>query len=167
MCTQEYSYRILSLNDGHTNVVTTEFLSEITILFVSDTVFLSTYAVGVSGQFITASPTCPGDPFTFSCTVVGNRNGVTIWRVNIGGTYECPLSHIVTGNVQCGPDNEFTATPRTEFGPGTSATSFSSTLSVGTATLALDGTLVECFGPDFFSRDAENRVGNGTIWIIG
>ena len=33
MCTQEYSYSILSLNDSYTNVVvTTEFLSEITIL---------------------------------------------------------------------------------------------------------------------------------------
>ena len=157
MCTQEYSYSILSLNDGHTNVVTTEFLSEITVV----TVFLSTYAGVVSGQFITASPTCPGDPFTFRCTVDGN--GFTIWRVNIGGTFECPLSHIVTGSVRCGPNNEFTATPRTGFGPGTGATSFTSTLT-GTATLPLNGTLVECFGPAF-STDAENRVGSGTVTI--
>ena len=163
MCTQEYSYSFLSLNDGHTDVVTTEFLSEITILFGSDTVFLSTFAGGVSGQFITASPTCPDDPFTFRCTVDGNRNGVTIWRVNVGGTFECPLSHIVTGSVRCGPNNEFTATPGTGFGPGTGATLFTSTLS-GTATLALNGTLVECFGPAF-STDAQNRVGNSTVTI--
>ena len=68
-----------------------------------------------------------GDPFTFWCTVFGNRNGVTIWTVNVGGTLECPLSHIVAGSVRCGPNNEFTARPGTGFGPGTSATSFTST----------------------------------------
>ena len=50
-------------------------------------------------------------------------------------------------------------------GFGTSATSFTSTLS-GTATPALNGTLVECFGPAL-SRDAGNVVGNSTLQIVG
>ena len=63
----------------------------------------------------------------------------------------------------CGPGSAFIAIPGTGF--GTSATSFSSTLS-GIATSELNGTLVECFGPDL-SRDAENRVGGNRLQILG
>ena len=48
---------------------------------------------------------------------------------------------------------------------GTSATSYSSTLS-GTATLELNGTLIECFGPHL-NRDPGNRVGDSTLQILG
>ena len=63
-----------------------------------------------------------------------------------------------------GNSSDFTVTTGTGFGP-TNATSFSSTLS-GTATPALNGTLVECFGPRL-ARDAENMVGNSTLQILG
>ena len=63
-----------------------------------------------------------------------------------------------------GTSNDFTAKPGSNF--GTSATSYSSTLSA-TATPELDGTLVECFGPTSNVTDAGNRVGNSTIKIIG
>ena len=88
--------------------------------------------------------------------------GITIWRV--GESSECSLSHASAGNIaRCGPHNAFTATAGSGF--GTSATSYSSTLS-GTATSALNGTLVECFGPDV-TRDADNMVGNSTLQILG
>ena len=120
----------------------------------------------VTGQFTAPPPTCPGDNFTFRCTVrvtvTGNRNGVTIWRVN--GSKECSLVHSTAHDPgPCGSGSPFTATPGTEF--GTSATSFTSTLS-GTATSTLNGTLVECFGPTL-SRDAENMVGNSALQILG
>ena len=76
------------------------------------------------------------------------------------GGDECVLAHSTTGATSaCG----FTATPGTGF--GTSATSFSSTLS-GTANITLNGTLVECFGPGL-ARDAGNIVGNSTLQILG
>ena len=98
----------------------------------------------------------------FTCTVTGDRDGVTIWRV--GGSSECLLSHNTAGTTStCGPGSAFTATPGTGF--GTSATSYSSTLS-GTATSALNGTLVECFGPNLV-RDPGNRIGDSTLQILG
>ena len=117
----------------------------------------------VAGQFTAAPPTCPGDTFTFRCTVTGNRNGVTIWRV--GGSSDCLLGHS-TADLPgpCGSGSPFTVTTGTGFGTS-NATSFSSTLS-GTAAPTLDGTLVECFGPAL-SRDAENRVGNSLLQISG
>ena len=63
----------------------------------------------------------------------------------------------------CGPDDAFTARPGNGF--GTNGPSFTSTLS-GTATFALNGTLVECFGPGT-SRDVDNRVGNSTLEVLG
>ena len=108
-------------------------------------------------------PTCPGGTMIFTCTVTGDRDGVTLWRV--GGSSECLLSHNTAGTTStCGPGSAFTATPGTGFGT-TSATSFSSKLS-GNATSELNGTLVECFGPAL-SRVAGNRVGNSTIHILG
>ena len=112
-----------------------------------------------AGQFTAARPTCPGDTFTFRCSVSGNINGVTIWRV--GGSIECILVHSATSIAVCG--NVFTARP--EAGFGTNGLSFSSTLS-GTANPALNGTLVECFGPAN-NVDPGNRVGGSTLQIIG
>ena len=111
------------------------------------------------GQFTGPPPTCPGDTFTFRCTVTGD--GITIWRV--GGTSECFLSHTTLIDRSCGNSSDFTVT--TGAGFGANATSFSSTLS-GTATSELNGTLVECFGPAF-SREPENMVGNSTFQILG
>ena len=113
-------------------------------------------------RFISPLPICPGDTFTFRCTVTGNKNGVTIWRVN--GSSECLLPHSTVGSMStCGPGGVFTAKPGTGF--ATSTTFFSSTLS-GTATSTLNGTLVECFGPAF-SRDAQNMVGKNSLQILG
>ena len=112
------------------------------------------------GQFTAAPPTCTGDTFTFRCTVTGN--GVTLWRV--GGTSECFLSHTTPMDPRsCGNSSPFTVATGTGF--GANATSYSSTLS-GTASPALNGTLVECFGPAF-SREPENMVGNSTFQILG
>ena len=98
----------------------------------------------------------------FTCTVTGDRNGVTIWRVD--GSSECLLTHNTAGATSnCGPGSAFIARSGTGF--GTSATSYSSTLS-GTATSTLNGTLVECFGPTF-SIDTDNRVGDSTIQVLG
>ena len=117
----------------------------------------------VAGQFTVAPLTCPGDTFTFKCAVNGDRNGVTLWRVG-GGSSECPLLHnTVSGPDPCGSGSAFTVTTGAEF--GTSATSYSSTLS-GIASPTLNGTLIECFGPAF-SRDAGNLVGNGTLQLLG
>ena len=113
----------------------------------------------VTGQMIAAPPTCPGDTFTFKCTVVGNMSGLTTWRVNRSN--KCILIHRTNSSIICGA----TFTARSGTGFGTSGPSFSSTLS-GTATPALDGTLVECFGPDH-NVDAGNMVGNSTLQIIG
>ena len=118
----------------------------------------------VTAQFTAAPPTCPGDTFTFRCTVTGDMNGVTIWRV--GGSSECLLGHgTIDGPRPCGSGSPFTVITGSGFGPGTNATSFSSTLS-GTASPTLDGTLVECFGPGL-ARDGGNRVGNSLLQISG
>ena len=96
------------------------------------------------------------------CNVIGDRNGITIWRVN--GSSECSLVHNTADDPgPCGSGSPFTVTTGTGF--GTSATSFRSTLS-GTATTILNGTWVECFGPAL-SRDAENVDGNSTLQIVG
>ena len=118
----------------------------------------------VTGQFTAAPPTCPDDTLTFRC-IVGDEYGVTIWKVN-GSSDWCSLAHVSTGSDCCGPNgnNVFIATPGTEF--GTSATSFTSTLS-GTATSELNGTMVECFGPASNGSDPENRVGISSILIRG
>ena len=80
-----------------------------------------------------------------------------------GGSKECSLIHsTVDGPRPCGPDSPFTV--KTGIGFGTSATSYSSTLS-GNATSALNGTLVECFGPDL-DRDAANTVGKNIFQIL-
>jgi len=118
----------------------------------------------VGGQLTAAPPTCPSDTITFSCTVTGDNNGITIWRVD-GNDVECSLLHSNAGDPEvvtnpCGPGGDFTA----RFN-ATSATSFSSTLS-GTATLALDETMVECFGPGTI-LNAGNLVGNNTLQIVG
>ena len=97
----------------------------------------------------------------FRCTVNGDNRGVTIWRVN-GGS-ECPLPHRTTPSSVCGPGNAFTA--RSETGFGSNSFSFTSTLS-GTTTPALNGTLVECFGPAN-TVDQDNRVDGSTLQISG
>ena len=114
------------------------------------------------GQFTAAPATCPGDTFTFNCTVHANMSGITIWRVNHS---ECVLLLTSTNDVDsmCGPNDDFTARPGTGF--GTNGTSFSSTLS-GTANFTLNGTLVECFGPGI-KRVPENRVGHSALKVLG
>ena len=124
--------------------------------------FIGLFPGVVAGQFTAPPPTCPGNTFTFRCTVTGDINGITIWRV--GGSSECSLVHNTADDFgPCGSGSPFIVTTGTGF--GTSATSFSSTLS-GTTTSALNDTLVECFGPAF-SRDAGNMVGNSTLQILG
>ena len=122
---------------------------------------MSFHAGQVIREFIAAPPTCPGHIFTFTCTVTGDMNGFTIWRV--AGSSECVLVHRSTSSSVCGAGNSFIA--RSGFGPGTSATFFTSTLS-GTATPAMNGTLVECFGPGN-NVDPGNMVGNNTFQIRG
>ena len=117
----------------------------------------------VLGQFTAAPPTCPGDIFTFRCNVTGDMSGFTIWKVGNDMNAECNLPHRSTNSPICGPGNAFTARSGTGF--GTSATSFSSSLSA-TATSALDGTLVECFGPAN-NVDSGNRVNGNTLQILG
>ena len=79
----------------------------------------------------------------------------------MGGSSECSLLHRTPGDTDtCGPGGVFTQSFN-----ATDATSFSSTLR-GTAATALDGTLVECFGPAL-PRDAGNMVGNSSLQIIG
>ena len=76
----------------------------------------------------------------------------------------CPITHSTAGaTATCGAGGAFKARPGAEF--GTSATSYSSTLS-GTATSEVNGTLVECFGPSLV-REARNRVGESTLKILG
>ena len=116
----------------------------------------------VTGQFTAAPPTCPGDTFTFRCTVTGEMSGSTIWRVGVG-TPECTLAHTSTSSSICGPSDVFTARSGTGFGTG--ATSFTSTLS-GTATSTLNGTLVECFG-QANNVDTEIRVNGSILQILG
>ena len=79
----------------------------------------------------------------------------------MGGSNECSLLHRTPGDTDtCGPGDVFMQSFN-----AINATSFSSTLR-GTAATALDGTLVECFGPDL-PRDAGNMVGNSSLQIIG
>ena len=111
----------------------------------------------VAGQ-LTAPHTCPGQNFTFTCNVTGNRSDFTSWRVN--GSYDSTLPHRSNTTVIFGPNKEFTAKAGTGF--GRNATSFMSTLS-GPAWV---GTLVECFGPPK-DLDPWNLVGNSTLQIIG
>ena len=123
----------------------------------------------VTGQLTAAPPTCPNDTFTFTCNVTADINGFTLWRVagsttwSEGGNRECPLLHRTSSSSICGPSNVLTANSGTGF--GASATSFTSTLS-GTATPALNGTLVECFGLAT-STDPGNLVGNGKLKVKG
>ena len=151
---------MLSHHDQHENQNRTFS----TVLRVEEIVFHVHFHVGdAAGQFIAPPPTCPGDTFTFRCTVTGDMNGVTIWRV--GGSSKCILTHsTASASAPCGPTSPLAVTAGTGFGM-TGATSFSSTLS-GTAIPTLNGTLVECFGPAF-SRDADNMVGNSTLQIVG
>ena len=121
---------------------------------------ISFTAGDVAGQLSAVLPSCFGDTFTFNCTVTGDMNGAIHWKVN---NQECLLPHSTVHDRPCWSGSPFRAT--TGIGFGTSATSYSSTLS-GTATSTLDGTLVECFGPDF-SRHPGNMVGNRTLQIIG
>ena len=115
----------------------------------------------VAAQFTAAPPTCSGGTFTFRCNVTGDRSGITIWRV--GRRSECTLVHRSTSTSICGPSDTFTAVFGAGF--GTHGSTFSSTLS-GTLTPAMDGTLVECFGPGL-ARDVENRVGESILQILG
>ena len=117
----------------------------------------------VAGQLIPAPPTCPGSTITFKCTVYGS--GTTLWRVD-GSSNLCNLVHLSTSTDTCGPSGKtdaFTANPETGF--GTSNHSFTSTLS-STVTTALNGTLVECFGPAS-SLESGNRVGSSIIQVLG
>ena len=116
--------------------------------------------VDVTGQ-LTVSPTCPGHTFNFNCTVTGDMSGVTTWRLN--GSIECNLLLRSDSISTCNGSDNFRAMPGAGF--GTTATSFTSTLS-GTAYPALNGTLIECFGPAN-NVDLGNRVGNRTIQIVG
>ena len=116
----------------------------------------------VSGQLPQAPPTCPGDTFTFTCNVTGDINGLTIWRVN--GSKTLYLMHRSEADTTTS-NGPFTAYRGDGFGPGTSATSFTSTLS-GTATYLLNDTLVECFGPAN-NVEPENLVGNAILKILG
>ena len=118
----------------------------------------------VTGQLTAAPPTCPGDTFTFRCTVTGDRSGITIWRVG-SGNRDCALAHSSVSSQICGPGNVFTARAGSEFGPETNATAFTSTLS-STATSGLNGTLVECNG-SANNEDPGNKVGGSTLHIIG
>ena len=117
----------------------------------------------VACQYVPAPPACSGSTLTFRCTVVGS--GATLWRVNDSSNL-CTLVHLSTSTDTCGSSGRidtFTAIPETGF--GASGPSYSSTLS-GTASSALDGTLVECFGPAS-SLDSGNRVGSSTIQVLG
>ena len=82
----------------------------------------------------------------------------------MNGSSECSLVHnTASAPGPCGVGSPFTVGTGTGF--GTSATSFTSSLS-GTANSALNDTLIECFGPTF-SRDAGNMVGSSTVQIFG
>ena len=115
-----------------------------------------------AGQFTAAPPTCPGGTISFRCIVGGDNTMQTTWRV--GGRSECPLVHRGTTSLSCGPSNAFTAKSVTGFGTNTAP--FLSSLSV-TATPALNGTLIECFGPGRGGGDLGNRVGDSAIQVLG
>ena len=131
-----------------------------TFTMYSNYLYLSTD--DAAAQFSAAPPICPGAASTFSCNVGGDITSITTWRV--GGSSECSLLHRNAGDTDtCGPGNVFMATAGTGF--GTAAILFSSTLSV-TATPALNGTLIECFGPGS-GGDLGNRVGSSMIHVLG
>jgi len=120
-------------------------------------------ADAAAGQFTTAPPTCPGDTIIYNCTVAGAFRMFTTWKV--GGSSDCSLVHSSSSVTStCGAGNGFRARAGTGF--GTIAASFSSTLSV-TATPALNGTLIECFGPGSLGGDLGNRVGDSVIRVLG
>ena len=150
---------------GHTHFFT-EAVGNSILQYVKGQVLQGTlyFSPGdVAGQFIPALPACSGSTLTFRCTVAGS--GTTLWRVN-GSSNLCTLVHLSTSADTCGPSERidtFTAIPETGF--GVSGPSYSSTLS-GTASSALDGTLVECFGPAR-SLDSGNRVGSSAIQVLG
>jgi len=116
--------------------------------------FFSLFCLGfqgdIGGQFIAAPPTCPNETFSFMCTVDFISRD-TIWRV--GGGSECILG--VLESDTCGPGGVFTATSAIH------VLSHMSTLS-GIATMALDGTLVECFAPS-----ADDMIGKSVLQIVG
>ena len=117
----------------------------------------------VDGQLTAPrSPTCPGNAFTFDCTVMpmSGMNAVILWRIN-NTTDLCIVSQISTNTDDCGQNDAFTASPGTS-----NATSFSSTLSA-TADPELDGLLVECFGPVNDKQNMDNKVGEHPIQIVG
>ena len=116
----------------------------------------------VDGQLTAPrSPTCPGNAFTFDCTVMpmSGMNAVILWRVD-DTTDLCIVSQISTNTDACGPNNAFTASP-----VRANATFFLSTLS-GTADPELHGVLVECFGP-VNNVNIGSRVGKSHIQIVG
>lgn len=110
----------------------------------------------VAGQFTAPPSTCPCDTITFECIVAGNASGATFWCLDNASSV-CTLVHdnISDTNICRG----FSAMFAIE---NTSNTSFSTSLS-GTATPALNGTWVECFGPSHRGP----IVGNSTIQIVG
>ena len=80
----------------------------------------------------------------------------------MNGSIECTLVHRSNFSSICGPSDSFTARPGTGFG---ASTSFTSTFS-GTADPALNGTLVECFGPAN-NVDPRNRISGSNLEILG
>ena len=80
----------------------------------------------------------------------------------MNGSSECILVHR-SNFTHCETSDTFTA--KTGSGFGTSGPSFSSTLR-GTAIRAMDGTLVECFGPAN-NVDPGNRVDGSALQILG
>ena len=150
-------------------VTSSYFPGSMLLVTIDELIFKSIYictffCIGnVTGQ-LTGGPACPGDTFTFNCTVTGDRNGYTVWKVNNNDSLRCALVHRSTSSTLCRPEGAFTARPGIGFGIST-ATSFSSTLS-GTANLKLNGTLVECYGPDN-NVDQGNKIGDSTLQILG
>ena len=118
----------------------------------------------VAAQFTAAPPTCPGGTFTFRCTVTGDRNGYTIWRV--GGSSGHIFSLSTVGAVStCGPGNTLTARSGTGFGG--SGASYSSTLS-GTATSALNGSYTgRVLWTRLCQKCWEHMVGSTTLQLSG
>ena len=82
----------------------------------------------------------------------------------MNGSIECNLWHRSISTSLCGPSDSFTARPGAGFGTG-DATSYSSILS-GTASPALDGTLVECFGPANNVYPG-NKINGSTLQMLG
>ena len=87
-------------------------------------------------------------------------SGITTWRVN--GSIECILAHRSNSFSLCGLSDRFTARSGTGF--GTSGPSYTSKLS-GTVDSTMNGTLVECFGPDN-NIDPGNRINGSNLEIL-